>query len=38
MKTILLYAALCVSATAAAAQDSANLRTFLFIGTSNSAA
>lgn len=38
MKRILLSTAFCVSATVAAAQDTKDMRTFLFIGTSNSAA
>ncbi|WP_170592879.1 hypothetical protein [Ruegeria arenilitoris] len=38
MNRILLSTALCVSATVAAAQDTKDMRTFLFIGASNSAA
>lgn len=38
MHKILLTAALSLSATAASAEDAESMRTFLFIGTSNSAA
>ena len=38
MQKILLAAAFCLSAVAVSAQDTKNMRTFLFIGTSNSAA
>lgn len=38
MKKILLPTAFCLFAAAVAAQDAGNMRTFMFIGTSNSAA
>ncbi len=38
MNRILLSTAFCVSATVATADDAADMRTFLFIGASNSAA